>query len=107
VGRPGSVLEAYRAFRRKTQAAGNLKSDGKQTVVGREGDHQDRPGGPAGDLRAANTTRAPLVVYGGYSSWGYYPSRLPGLLLPLSAGRCLATGLIWGAAIGAAWHGGH
>jgi len=29
----GEVLEAIQAFRRKTQAAGNLKSDPKQTVV--------------------------------------------------------------------------
>ena len=29
----GAVLEAVQAFRRKTQSAGNLKSDQKQTVV--------------------------------------------------------------------------
>ena len=49
----GAVLDAIQAFRRKAQAAGNLKSRRQAGRRGREGDHHDRSGRSAGDLRAA------------------------------------------------------
>ena len=73
-----------RAFRRKAQAAGNLKSDGKQVVTVETGDRLHRAGGSTGDLRAAiqpddgrHLRRAVL---------GLLPDPLPVVLLPLSAG---------------------
>ncbi len=47
-----------------------------------------------------------VVVSGGYSSWGYWPSPYPVYYYPYAPGAAFATGLIWGAAIGAAWNGG-
>src|SRR5207342_3883447 len=48
---------------------------------------------------------ATVVAYGGYSSWGYWPSPYPVYYYPYPPGAAFATGLIWGAAIGAAWGG--
>ena len=63
----GEVLEAVQAFRRKTQAAGNLKTDPEADRGGREGGHQDRPDRSAGDhVPQYNPTT--VVVSGGYSA---------------------------------------
>jgi hypothetical protein len=40
-----------------------------------------------------------VVVSGGYSGWGYWPSPYPVYYYPYPPGAALATGLIWGAAI--------
>ena len=42
-----------------------------------------------------------VVVAGGYSSWGYWPTPYPSYYYPYPPGAAFATGLIWGAAIGA------
>jgi hypothetical protein len=100
------VLEAIQVFRRKTQAAGNLKSDPKQTVVVEKEVIRIVPADPQ-VIYVPQYNPTTVVVYGGYSSWGYYPSPYPVYYYPYPPGAALATGLIWGAAIGAAWHGGH
>ena len=46
------------------------------------------------------------VVVSGYAGWGYYPSPYPVYYYPYPPGAAFATGLIWGAAIGAIWSGG-
>ena len=99
----GAVLDAVQSFRRKAQAAGNLKSDGKQVVAGRAGDHHHRSGQPGGDLRAAvqpDHRGGRWLPY-----WGYYPTPYPSYYYPYAPGAALAAGVIWGAAIGAAWSG--
>ncbi len=102
----GAVLEAVQVFRRKTQAAGNLKSDTKQTVVVEKEVIKIVPADPQ-VIYVPQYNPTTVVVYGGYSSWGYYPTPYPVYYYPYPPGAALATGLIWGAAIGAAWNGGH
>ena len=82
-----AVLEAVQAFRRKTQSAGNLKSDREADGGGREGSDHDRADRSAGDLRAAVQPD-----HGGgqrLCRLGLLPVALPGVLLPLRARRRL------------------
>ena len=102
----GEVLEAVQTFRRKTQAAGNLKTDPKQTVVVEKEVIKIVPTDPQ-VIYVPQYNPTTVVVSGGYSAWGYYPSPYPVYYYPYPPGAALATGLIWGAAIGAAWNGGH
>ena len=46
-----------------------------------------------------------VVVYSAAPVWGYYPTPYPSYYYPYPPGAALATGVIWGAAIGAAWSG--
>jgi len=100
----GEVLEAVQAFRRKTQAAGNLKSDPKQTVVVEKEVIKIVPADPQ-VIYVPQYNPTTVVVSGGYASYGYYPSPYPVYYYPYAPGAALATGLIWGAAIGAVWGG--
>ena len=102
----GDVLEAVQAFRRKTQAVGNLKTDDKQVVVIEKEVIKIVPADPQ-VIYVPQYNPTTVVVYGGYSSYGYYPYGYPSYYYPYPPGAALATGLIWGAAIGAAWGGGH
>jgi hypothetical protein len=106
VANQGAVLEAIQVFRRKTQAAGNLKSDTKQVVVVEKEVIKIVPADPQ-VIYVPQYNPSTVVVYGGYSSWGYYPAPYPVYYYPYPPGAALATGLIWGAAIGAAWSGNH
>lgn len=101
----GPVLEAIQAFRRKTQAAGNLKTDDKQVIVVEKEVITIVPADPQ-VIYVPQYNPSTVVVTGGYSSWGYYPAPYPVYHYPYPPGAALATGLIWGAAIGAAWNGG-
>ena len=47
-----------------------------------------------------------VVVYSAAPVYGYYPTPYPSYYYPYPPGAALATGVIWGAAIGAAWSGG-
>jgi hypothetical protein len=102
----GEVLEAVQTFRRKTQAAGNLKTDPKQTVVVEQEVIKIVPTDPQ-VIYVPQYNPTTVVVSGGYSAWGYYPTPYPVYYYPYPPGAAFATGLIWGAAIGAAWNGGH
>jgi len=100
----GEVLEAIQAFRRKTEAAGNLKSDPKQTVVVEKEVIKIVPADPQ-VIYVPQYNPTTVVVAGGYPAWGYYPTPYPVYYYPYAPGAALATGLIWGAAIGAVWGG--
>jgi uncharacterized membrane protein YgcG len=102
----GDVLEAIQAFRRKTQSAGNLKSDSQQVVVVEKEVIKIVPADPQ-VIYVPQYNPSTVVVYGGYSSWGYYPTPYPVYYYPYPPGAAFATGLVWGAAIGAAWSGNH
>ena len=102
----GEVLQAVQAFRRKVQAAGNLKTDAKQVVVVEKEVIKIVPADPQ-VIYVPQYTPSTVVVYGGYSYWGYYPSPYPVYYYPYAPGAAFATGLIWGAAISASWHGGY
>jgi hypothetical protein len=102
----GAVLEAVQVFRRKAQAVGNLKSDQKQTIVVEKEVIKIVQADPQ-VIYVPQYNPSTVVVSGGYTSWGYYPSPYPVYYYPYPPGAALATGIIWGAAIGAAWNGGH
>lgn len=106
VASPGKVLDAVQAFRRQTQAAGNLKSDSRQTVVVEREIITIVPANPQ-VIYVPQYNPTTVVVYGGYSSWGYYPTPYPVYYYPYPPGAAFATGLVWGAAISASWHGGY
>ncbi len=101
----GAVLEAIQVFRRRTQAVGNLKSDDKQVVVVEKEVIKIVPANPE-VIYVPQYNPATIVVAGGYP-WGYWPTPYPVYYYPYPPGAAFATGLIWGAAIGAAWNGGH
>lgn len=102
----GEVLQAIQAFRRKTQAVGNLKSDAKQVVVVEKEIITIVPADPQ-VIYVPQYNPTTVVVYGGYSSWGYYPSPYPVYYYPYPPGAAFATGLVWGLALSSAWNGGH
>lgn len=101
----GAVLDAVQSFRRKAQAAGNLKSDGKQVVANQQEIITIVPANP--EVIYVPQYNPSTVVVGGYPYWGYYPSPYPVYYYPYAPGAAFAAGVIWGAAIGAAWNGGH
>jgi len=102
----GEVLEAIQVYRRKVQAAGNLKSDPKQTVVVEKEIIKIVPADPQ-VVYVPQYNPSTVVVSGGYSSYGYYPAPYPSYYYPYPPGAALATGIIWGAALGAVWSGNH
>lgn len=101
----GAVLEAIQVFRRRTQSVGNLKSDDKQTVAVQKQVITIVPANPQ-VIYVPTYNPATVVVIGGYSSYGYYPAPYPSYYYPYPPGAAFATGLIFGAALGAAWDGG-
>src|SRR6185436_1121369 len=101
----GAVLDAVQAFRRKAQAAGNLKSDGKQVVEVEKEIIKIVPADPQ-VIYVPQYNPSSVVVYSAAPVYGYYPAPYPSYYYPYAPGAALATGLIWGAAIGAAWSGG-
>lgn len=102
----GSVLEAIQRFRRQVKAAGNLKSDDKQKVIVEKEVIQVVQANPE-VIYVPQYNPSTIVVAGGYPSYSYYPAPYPVYYYPYPPGAAFATGLIWGAAITAAWNGGH
>jgi hypothetical protein len=101
----GAVLDAVQAFRRKAQAAGNLKTDAKQVVEVQKDIIQIVPADPQ-VIYVPQYDPTTVVVYSTVPVYGYYPAPYPVYYYPYPPGAAFAAGLIWGAAIGAAWHGG-
>ncbi|MFL9961293.1 DUF3300 domain-containing protein [Paraburkholderia sediminicola] len=102
----GAVLEAVQRFRRKTQAAGQLKSDDKQVVVVEKEVIKIAPADPQ-VIYVPQYNPTTVVVAGAPPTYGYLPAPYPAYYYPYAPGAALATGLIWGAAMGAAWSGNH
>jgi len=102
----GKVLDAIQAFRRKAQSAGNLKSDSKQVVVVEKEIVKIEPADPQ-VIYVPQYDASTVVVHSAAPAWGYYPTPYPVYYYPYAPGAAFATGLIWGAAIGAAWNGNH
>ena len=100
----GAVLEAVQVFRRQVQAAGNLKSDTKQVVKTEKEVIIIQPADPQ-VVYVPQYNPSTVVVYGGAPMWGYYPTPYPSYYYPYAPGAAMAAGVIWGAAIGAAWSG--
>ena len=100
-----AVLAAVQSYRRKVYTAGNLKSDDKQLVAMEQDIITIAPANPQ-VIYVPQYNPTTVMYYGGYSSWGYYGYGYPSYYYPYAPGAALAAGLIWGAAIGAAWNGG-
>jgi hypothetical protein len=97
------VMAAIQAFRRKAQSAGNLKTDAKQ-VVGTE--QEVITIAPADPTVIYVPQYVPSqVVVSGAPVYAYSPP-YPVYYYPYAPGAALATGIIWGAAMGAIWSGG-
>jgi len=101
----GAVLDAVQAFRRKVQSAGNLKTDAKQVVVVEKEIIKIEPADPQ-VIYVPQYNPTTVVAYSSVPVYGYWPAPYPSYYYPYAPGAALATGLIWGAAIGAAWNGG-
>ena len=101
-----AVFDAVQAFRRKAQSAGNLKSDDKQVVEVEKEVIKIVPADPQ-VIYVPQYNPTTVVTYSSVPVYGYYPAPYPSYYYPYPPGAALATGLIWGAAIGAAWSGGH
>ncbi len=101
----GAVLDGVQSFRRRAQAAGNLKSDEKQVVKAEKEIIIIEPANPE-VIYVPQYVPSTVVTYGVAPVYGYYPAPYPSYYYPYAPGAALATGLIWGAAIGAAWNGG-
>jgi hypothetical protein len=106
VANQGAVLGAVQAFRRKVQAAGNLKTDSKQVVVVEKEVIKIVPADPQ-VIYVPKYTPATVVVVSTVPVYAYYPAPYPVYYYPYPPGAAFATGLVWGAAMGAAWSGNH
>jgi hypothetical protein len=101
-----AVIDAVQVFRRKAKAAGNLKSDGKQVVTVEQETIAIVPADPQ-VIYVPQYNPSTVVVYSAAPVYGYYPTPYPSYYYPYAPGAALAAGVIWGAAIGAAWSGNH
>jgi hypothetical protein len=102
----GAVIEAVQAFRRKAKAAGNLKSDDKQVVQVEKEIVTIVPADPQ-VIYVPQYNPQTVVVYSPTPVYAYYPTPYPSYYYPYPPGAALAAGVVWGAAIGAAWSGNH
>ncbi|BBP97147.1 hypothetical protein BSFA1_22760 [Burkholderia sp. SFA1] len=101
-----AVLQAVQRFRRQTQSAGNLKSDDKQTVVVEKEVIKIVPSNPE-VIYVPQYNPSTVIVSSPTPVYTYWPAPYPVYYYPYAPGAAFATGLVWGAAITAAWHGGH
>jgi hypothetical protein len=100
----GAVIEAVEVFRRKAHAAGNLKSDDKQVVKVEKETVIIEPADPQ-VIYVPQYNPTTVVVASPTPVYAYYPTPYPSYYYPYPPGAALARGVIWGAAIGAAWSG--
>jgi hypothetical protein len=100
----GAVIEAVQAFRRKAQAAGYLKSDDKQVVKVEQEIVYIQPADPQ-VIYVPQYNPQVVVVPSPAPVYAYYPTPYPVYYYPYPPGAAFAAGVIWGAAIGAAWSG--
>ncbi|WP_275700135.1 DUF3300 domain-containing protein [Ramlibacter paludis] len=101
-----SVMEAVQAFRRRAQTAGNLKTDKQQTVVVEQEVIKIEPTDPQ-VVYVPQYEPSQVVVYGASPYYYPYSPPYPAYWYPYAPGAALAAGVIWGAALGAVWGGGH
>jgi hypothetical protein len=100
----GEVMAAVQAFRRKVNAAGNLKTDDKQKIVIEQEIIKIEQANPE-VIYVPQYNPTTVVVYSAYP-YTYYPAPYPVYYYPYPPGAAFAAGIVWGAAIGAVWSGG-
>jgi hypothetical protein len=104
VSNNNAVMDAVQAFRRKAQSAGSLKSNDKQTIAVEQQVIRIEQADPTVIYVPRYEPSEVIVV--GAPVYPYYPTAYPVYHYPYPPGAALATGLIFGAALGAAWNGG-
>ena len=80
----GAVLDAIQAFRRRAQAAGNLKSNEKQVVNVDKTVIEIVPANP--EVIYVPQYNPTTVVVAGAPAWGYYPTPYPSYYYPYPPG---------------------
>jgi hypothetical protein len=101
-----AVIESVQRFRRQAQSAGNLKSDTKQVVKVEQEVIIIEPADPQ-VIYVPQYNPATVVVYSPTPVYAYYPAPYPSYYYPYPPGAAMAAGVVWGAALGAAWSGNH
>jgi hypothetical protein len=82
----GAVLEGIQSFRRRAQAAGNLKSDDKQVVSANKEIIIIQPANPQ-VIYVPQYTPSTVITYGVAPVYGYYPAPYPSYYYPMRRGR--------------------
>ena len=88
----GAVIEAVQAFRRKTQAAGNLKSDGKQVVKVEKEIVIIEPADPQ-VIYVPQYNPTTVIVQSAAPVYAYYPTPYPSYYYPYPPGAAMAAGV--------------
>jgi hypothetical protein len=89
------VLDAIQAFRDRAYAAGNLRSDDRQTISRADGSIAIKPADPKVIYVPYYEPRR-VVVYQTVPVYHYYPWRYPLYYYPYPAGYVFDTGFFWG-----------
>ena len=82
----GAVLEGIQSFRRRAQAAGNLKSDDKQVVKAEQEIIIIEPANPE-VIYVPQYTPSTVVTVGVAPIYGYYPAPYPSTTTPIRRAR--------------------
>ena len=93
---PGEVMDAIQRFRRRTEAAGNLVSDDKQTVTS-ENDVVVIQSADPKIVYVPTYDPTVVVVPAPTPVVSYYPTPYPWYYYPYGAGAAFATGVFFGA----------
>lgn len=89
------VLDAIQSFRDRAYAAGNLRSDDRQTVSRDDGAIAIKPADPK-VIYVPYYEPARVVVYQTVPVFHYHPWRYPVYYYPYPAGYAFETGFFWG-----------
>ena len=87
----GAVLDAIQSFRRKAQAAGNLKTDDKQVIAVEKEVVTIVPADPQ-VIYVPQYNPTTVVAYSAAPVYGYWPTPYPSYYYPYAPGAALATG---------------
>lgn len=105
-GQQKDVLTAIQTFRRKAQAAGNLKTDDKQVVIVEKEVIKVIPADPQVIYVPQYQPATVVVVQSAPPPPAYYPTPYPVYYYPYPPGAAMATGFFIGAATAAACNWG-
>ena len=105
-GQQKDVLTAIQTFRRKAQAAGNLKTDDKQVVIVEKEVVKIIPADPQVIYVPQYQPTTVVVVQSAPPPPAYYPTPYPVYYYPYPPGAAMATGFFIGAATASACHWG-
>ena len=102
------VLDAIQTFRDEAYAAGNLRTDDRQTVARDDGEIVIKPANPQ-VIYVPYYEPERVVVYQTVPVYHYYPRRYPVYYYPYPAHYAFDTGFFWGVRswFSVGWHSHH